>query len=479
MKRAFLIAVLSVAMILVAGPLAGESFAAETKVLRAGAAASNITPPLGISMNGGMSDRRAAHVHDELHARCLVLDNGRTRLAIVLIDSCLIQRPVMDRAKALTAKATNIPTDHMLMAATHTHYAPTVTRVFQSDPDEAYIDFLVRRVADGVKRAITNLAPARIGWTVGTEPDQVFNRRWHLKPGTMPENPWGRRDDKVKMNPGVKNPNLVKTAGPIDPDVPVISVQSPDGRPIALLANYSLHYVGGCPGSHISADYFGMFADRMSELLGADRVEPPFVAMMSNGTSADINNINWRHGQPKQPPYGQMRRVAHDVADAAYQAYRGIEYKSWVPLGVAQTEIELGVRKPSKAEIAEAKDIVAKAKGPQLRGLREIYAGETLDLVDYPDTVTMILQAMRIGEVGICAIPCEVFVEIGLELKRISPLKPTFTIELANGYNGYLPTPAQHKLGGYETWRAKSSYLEENASPKVVKTLSTLLASLK
>ena len=55
------------------------------------------------------------------------------------------------------------------------------------------------------------------------------------------------------------------------------------------------------------------------------------------------------------------------------------------------------------------------------------------------------------------------FVEIGLEIKKKSPLKPTFTIELANGYNGYLPTPEQHELGGYETWRARSSYLEVDA----------------
>ena len=76
------------------------------------------------------------------------------------------------------------------------------------------------------------------------------------------------------------------------------------------------------------------------------------------------------------------------------------------------------------------------------------------------------------------AIPCEVFTEIGLEIKKASPLPNTFTIELANGYNGYLPTPAQHALGGYETWRARSSYLEEDASPKVVTAVKELLASV-
>ncbi len=111
--------------------------------------------------------------------------------------------------------------------------------------------------------------------------------------------------------------------------------------------------------------------------------------------------------------------------------------------------------------------------------LREVYARETVLLAKYPPTVKAKLQALRVGDLGIVAVPCEVFVEIGLEIKKTSPLKPTFTIELANGYNGYLPTPEQHKLGGYETWRARSSYLEPDASTKIVATLRGLLRQVK
>ena len=110
-----------------------------------------------------------------------------------------------------------------------------------------------------------------------------------------------------------------------------------------------------------------------------------------------------------------------------------------------------------------------------LTTLPEVYARETTQMAKYPPAVTLIVQAHRVGDVGICAIPCEVFVEIGLELKKKSPLRPTFTIELANGYNGYLPTPEQHALGGYETWRARSSYLEVNASRRITDTLLALL----
>ncbi|MBI3191156.1 MAG: neutral/alkaline non-lysosomal ceramidase N-terminal domain-containing protein, partial [Pedosphaera parvula] len=257
---------------------------AKTPQFRAGAATSNVTPALGCSLNGGFHDRKATHVHDELHARCLVLDDGQTRLAMVVVDNCVVQRAVIDEAKRQIHEATGLPLERMMISATHAHSCPTVTPVGQSEPDAAYNKWLAVRISDGVRRAINNLAPARVGWGRGEVPGQVFNRRWKMKPGTMPKNPFGNTNDLVKMNPGVGNPNLVEPAGPTDPQVWFLSVQSPEGRPIALLANYSLHYVGGVPGTTISADYCGAFADRIQELLGADRLDPPFVGIMSNGT---------------------------------------------------------------------------------------------------------------------------------------------------------------------------------------------------
>jgi hypothetical protein len=99
--------------------------------------------------------------------------------------------------------------------------------------------------------------------------------------------------------------------------------------------------------------------------------------------------------------------------------------------------------------------------------LGEIYARETVLLSEGPSDVELKLQAIKIGNLGIAAIPCEVFSETGLAIKRESPLAPTFTIELANGYNGYIPPPERHKLGGYETWRARSSGLAIDAEPKI------------
>jgi len=461
-----------------AAPAAPAKSGEPPRQLRAGAAASNITPRLGTSINGYFTDRSATHVHDELHARCLVLDNGRARLAVVVCDSCMIPREVTDAARRRIEEKCGLAAGHILISAVHTHTAPTCAGVFQSEPDAHYRGFLVERIADGVARAINNLAPARIAWGAGREPNQVFNRRWRMKPGTIPPNPFGGTNDLVKMNPPHASPDLVEPVGPTDPEVSVVSVQSPEGRAIALLANYSLHYVGTSRGNDISADYYGAFADRIQQLLGADRLDPPFVAMLANGTSGDINNINFRRKPEPKQPYEQIQAVANAVAAEVHRVCRTLQYQDWVPLGVEQTEINLGVRRPCEEEVARAETILAEAKGKALRTSEQIYARETVLMKDYPSQVPLILQAMRIGDLGIAAIPCEVFAEIGLAIKQKSPFKQTFTIELANGYNGYLPTPEQHKLGGYETWRARSSYLETEAAPKILDTLMALFARL-
>jgi hypothetical protein len=197
---------------------------------------------------------------------------------------------------------------------------------------------------------------------------------------------------------------------------------------------------------------------------------------MSNGTSGNINNVNYGKAGPGKKESGEQARiVAESVAKAAFDAHKNVKYHDWVELKMAQKEIELGVRRPDEKEIERAKKILAAAKKPVLTGLPEVYARETVLMAKYPPKVNVILQAIRVGELGIVANPCETFVEIGLEIKKKSPLRPTFTIELANGYNGYLPTPEHHALGGYETWRARSSYLEVNASNAILAAWQELL----
>jgi hypothetical protein len=428
-----------------------------------------------ISVNGNLADKKATAAHDPLHARCLVLDDGATKLALVVVDSCMIPREIMDGAKALAQKATGIPAANVLISATHAHTAPAVAGVFQSDPDPEYARFLTRKIAEGIEKAHKRLAPAKLAWGVAEEPNQVFNRRWRMKPSYKFADPFGRGTDKVKMNPPRMSPDLLEPAGPTDPRVTVLSVQTAEGKPLALYANYSLHYVGDMPA--LSADYFGVFASSVASKLKAG---PEFVGILSNGTSGDVNNVNFRAEAAKTKPGERSRLVADAVAGAAVKAIENAEYSSQVRLKCVGTEIDLGVRKPTAEEVKRAEGILAKAKGRELKGIEEVYARETVLIAKYPDRVKVPLQVMTVGSGAVVAIPCEVFAEIGLRIKKeVSPFRPTCVVSLANGYFGYLPTPGQHALGGYETWRARSSFLEVDASAKIEKAVAELLREVK
>ena len=264
--------------------------------LRAGAARSNITPALGCSLAGGMTDRIGAEVHDELHVRSLALDNGDTRLAIAVVDSCAVPRSIIDRAKEIIREQLGMPPSHVLISATHTHSAPPATHLFQSVPDPKYLGWLTVRIADAVRLAFNRLQPARIGWAVGQEQRLVFNRRYFMQAGTIPPDPFGGTTDRLQMNPPVGSPNIIKPAGPTDPDVGVVAIESPDGRPICVLGNYALHYVGGGGAGDITADYFGVWARSIERLAGQ-----AFVPILTNGCSGNINGVNFRQ-RPAPPP---------------------------------------------------------------------------------------------------------------------------------------------------------------------------------
>jgi len=451
--------------------------AEEPPVFQAGAATANITSALGSTIIGGWMPHAATHIHDELHVRCLVLDDGTTQLAFVIVDNLGMARELFDEAKRRAEEKTGIPTHCMLMAATHTHSAASTrsaNRYLPNQPISDYGQFIIERIVNGLACAVNNLRPARIGWATAQEPELVFNRRWFMKPGTPMPDPFGGTD-QVVFNPGRGNENVVKPAGPTDPQITFLSVRSREGEPIALMANYSLHYVGGVPQGHISADYFAIFADRIQKLLDADRLGPPFVGILTNGTSGDINNIDVLHKTDVKPHYEQMRLVAHRIAERVAVAEEQMTYHDWVTLRAAAADLPLATRRPTDEQLARAKQVAADPKAVKLYSRREpIYAERLLAMRDMPATVHIPLTAFRVGELAVVAIPFEVFAEIGLALRSQSPLATTCTISHAGGSFGYLPTEDQHALGGYETWLG-TNYVQEDAAEIIQKKLISML----
>ena len=444
---------------------------------RAGAVAMDITPlKLPVSMTGSFQDRQATSAHDPLHARCIVLESGDTRVALVVCDLALINRDVFDAAKKLASQKTGIPENNILMSSTHTHTAPTIVPLGQCHPDLDYVKYLTRRIAEAIEQANKRLAPAKIGWGVAEDPSEVGNRRWFVKPEAIKETPIGGKDDKVKTNPPRDNDLLIKPAGPVDPAVSIVSIQDSEGKPLALLGNYSLHYVGGIPPNQLSADYFGEFARRIGE-----RLEAPdsFVGILSNGSSGDINNYHFRSPRPAAKPFERIQAVADKIAGVAQKVNSSIEHSEKPAIAMVERKVDMGVRRPDANLLKRSQGILEKAKNPERLNAVELYAQEQVRLHEFPEAMNLKLQALRIGELGIVAVPCEVFAEIGLEIRKKSPFKHTFVIGLANGYNGYLPTPEQHKLGGYETWPCRWSYLEVEASTKIVRESLEMLKELK
>lgn len=439
------------------------------KELLAGAATAVITPNLGVSVCGSMQDRRADNLHDDLTARALVLDNGETKLALVLLDLIAAKKEWLGEIKHQINGFTKIPMSNILISCTHTHSAVTPVEVFQSNPDTAYLKWAAPRIADCVRVAVRRLQPARIGWAVGREDRVVFNRRFFMNPNMNLESPFPGQLDKVRMNPGAGNKNIVRPAGPIDADVAVLAVQkanNPDGQPLAIYASYALHYVGGNPGTDISADYFGVVEDMLFEKIGAPRRDPqqPFTGILANACFGDINNIDVRRTTPQPYLYHQMYNVADIVSSAIAAAWRGIRYRPWVPLRAQEQTLDLAIRRPDAQQLQAARDILQRAPQGPLRTLPEIYARETVQLTEWKPRFHTPVQVFRIGDLGLVALPGEPFCQTGLNIKAKSPFKQTMMVGMANDYAGYLPTEDQHALGGYETWRAKSSFLEVKAA---------------
>lgn len=450
--------------------------------LWAGTARANITPQLGAVIAGGFVPNYSADNHDELWVKSLVLDNGNTRIALALCDLCVLPAEAVRIAKEMAAAETSIPPPAMAVIATHTHSAPPTMPLFQSQPDLRYVEWLSVRIADSIRLAAGRLRPARAGWGFGKEERLAFNRRYRMKPGSIAPSPFGGID-QVKTNPGVGNPDVLGPAGPIDPAVGVLAIHGEDGAPLCVVGNYCLHYVGDVGRGHVSADYFAYWASAMARLAGVSAASPgePFIAMLTNGCQGDVNNIDVRGSTGgRQPPYTRITKVAETLAAESRRVWRELQFRGDLELGATEEWLDLGVRLPSADDVAAARFTLADAKtSPPYRDLPLVYALETIAVSEtWPKNMPVAVQALRIGDLALAAFSGEPFAAIGLEVRRQSPFRALFPIGLANGHVGYIPTAEAMELGGYETWRAKTSYLEKAAAAKVTAAMLRSLGRL-
>jgi hypothetical protein len=454
--------------------------AKDNPVFRAGAFAADITPQqFPLNMPGGFSANLAESAHDPLHARALVLEDHATTIAMVVVDNLGLSPALIVEAKQLASQKTGIPVEKILVSSTHTHSAPSSGGGKVGSPEAAYLQRLLDGIVESIVKAHETRRPATAGAASHPLPEEVFNRRWYLKPGKMTPNPFGKLDE-VRMNPGTDPDTIDRPAGPTDPDFLVLSVQDEKRQQIALYASYALHYVGATPPKQVSADYFGEFARLMPSRLRGDGT---MVAMLANGASGDINNIPFTVTRPPRESFEQVRIVAQKAADAAWFAHRQIATHVPAPkLGMIERQVELRYRRPAEEDIAAARKVLGttvKEEIDALPRLAQHYAASVLAAAERSEeTLTVPVQAIRVGDLAICGLPFEVLVEIGLELREKSPFAETMVIGLANGRHGYLPNPSQHALGGYETWLGTNT-VEVDSSEILTKQLLEMLGELK
>lgn len=452
---------------------------------KAGAAVADISPDVfPFQLRSGPSK----YIHDPISVRSLAFDNGPdSRCLITIIDAIGVGREMSDEAKSIVAEKTGWNPESMMVAATHAHTTPK-----GGDSSPGRIAYEKKRragLAEAMLKAIEALQPAKVGFASDEEPSEVRNRRNFYEEGTSSTlNPLGGYD-KIRMNGGTRG--IIKPAGPIDPEICVVDVRDARSKPLGLLANYTLHYVGGIPKviepdgrerGMASADYFGEFARIMPYRMGGRTPSTKFVAMMSNGASGDINNIPFGIERAPRAPFEQCRIVAAKAADASWRAVKKIaDYDSSPKIATRQREIALTYRQPTEAEVAKALKLL-ELTGKERNAIHSRTTSVATHTVNYakpesPRTENVIVQAFRIGDQAIVSMPFEVLVEIGLEIKEKSPAPRTFLIELANGGYGYLPPPNQHELGGYETWLGTSRF-EKHSSEVLVKELLEMLDEL-
>ncbi|MES2707649.1 MAG: PVC-type heme-binding CxxCH protein [Verrucomicrobiota bacterium] len=433
---------------------------------RAGVAEVDISPlKFPVRVNGMFTERMADKVIDPLRAKALALDDGETRLVFCVVDTCMMPRELIDKAKAEASKATGLAVERMMVSATHTHSAPSAMGCLGSRMDPDYAAWLPGKMAEAIAAAVKNLQPAKVGWTAVDDWSHTFNRRWVRRPDKMLNDPFGAPNVRAHMHPGFESPDAVGPSGPVDPQLSLLAVKSADGKPLGLLANYSMHYYGS---DLLSSDYFGRFAKHMAAELGAPA---GFVGIMSQGTSGDLACMDY--GAPKKPEIG-YDAYAGEIARGAAAAWRSMEWKDTAALKIAQRLLPLNYRQADEKRLARAREVNDGLNGRLPQNMEEIYSQEAVILHEKQRT-ELVLQAARVGELGITALPNEVYALTGLKLKARSPFPVTMNIELANGAEGYIPPPEQHALGGYTTWAARTAGLEEEAEPRITTALVSLL----
>jgi hypothetical protein len=394
-----------------------------------------LTPEIPCQM-AGFDARKvpARDVHDDLHARALVLDDGREQVALVSVEVIAVSAAFSTAVRSAVEMATGIPAKNVLISATHTHCGPVTLNHFfnQGQPlDDAYINLMAGQIVEAVEEAVRSRKPRRLRSGLVACDGIAVNRR---------------TEDGL----------------PVDPYAGVMLVEEEDGRPIAIAVVYACHTtVLGPDTLSITQDFPFYTSARLQQKLGAD-VE----AIYFNGAQGDLSighksDLSAVGVIDSFRTFATAQRLGERLADAALSGLAELEVVD--PMVAVESA---SIRLPLKSyhpltEMTEAKRIALGALDGA-DGLRRKQMALFARIEEYyaslyeesqeaePKVLPLEFTAIGIGDTVLLSLPGEVFVQIALNIRSESPFAKTMFLGLTNDYAGYIPTADASAASGYE-----------------------------
>ena len=397
----------------------------------------------GAWVAGSIHPWKATGAEAPLRATTIVLAKGDEKLAICSCDVLFVQKDFVDPALEKVRVATGIPPHRVLCHATHTHSAPSATRVHGYQRDGRFVEGLAKAIAESVIAAAANLEAnpeCRFRYRLGEESSVGQNSRILLGDGTIF---WtGNRDDAVRPT------------GPFDPELPVLVFERADGKPVATLFNHSTHTIGARQKGKRSPAFYGLAAQELEAEQGGHHV-------FLQGASGSTHNLT-------VPPDEMVIRIKN----AVNQARGAATPREVTHLAALKEPFEFRIR-PFEESAEEEAVMTYCAKRMGNREAAEatalVFRTHRAEIAPYQGEKRMTsIQTVAIGDVAIVAVPAEFFTVLGQEIKRQSPFRHTFVSELSNDWIGYVPDRKGHQLGGYQTWTGHHSYCEPGTGERMV-----------
>ena len=459
---------------------------AEDASLRVGVAETDITPPTGFPMAGYYHERLAEGTIDPLKAKAIVFRDGDTAAALVVCDLIGIATDLSREVKRQVAEQTGIPASNVVIAATHSHTAPDYMKELwlslgKAEQQQLRADYIQKLTASPVAAIVAADAaarPASLATGAATQTTHVaFNRRFVM------------RDGSVKTWQNYSNPDVVRAAGPIDPEIGLLTIGDPDGNQMrGVLSNFALH-LDTVGGTRWSADYPYFIEQTLRGSVGED-----VISIFGTGCCGDIN-----HSDPSRRERNKADFIGGSLGKSIADALADLQPIDNPTLSVRSQVVHLPLQDATSEEVARSVQLVELARSgqkidffdhvtaykklildqlrhenPHTQTDQHITWGLSRSLAGTGETLPVEVTAITLGsDFAIVCLPGEVFVELGLAIKQASPFRTTLVIELSNAVETiYIPHRAAYTGGSYEV---TNSAVQPGSGEMLVEAALTLL----